>query len=718
MTTAVITEDTEAMPEQPRAEVPNPRWAQGGLVALLVATAVFYLWGLSASGYANSFYSAAAQAGSVSWKAFFYGSSDAANSITVDKPPASLWVMALSVRVFGLSSWSILAPQALEGVATVALLYAVVRRRFGPAAGLISGLVLALTPVAALMFRFNNPDALLTLLMVASVWALMRGVEDGRTRWLVLTGVFVGLGFLTKQMQVFLVLPALSITYLVAGPVRLGRRLLQLLAAGVALVASAGWWLAIVSLVPAADRPFIGGSQNNSILELTLGYNGFGRLSGSETGSVVPGGGGGGGGPAGGGMWGSTGITRLFTGEFGGQITWLVPAALAMLVAGFVLAGRAPRTDPARASYLVWGLWLLVTGLTFSFMAGIFHAYYTVALAPAVGALVGSGAVQLWQRRRSWWASAALAATLVLTVAWAYVLLGRSPSFVPWLRYVVLAVGLLAAIALVARPLLPRRALLVVALAAVVAGLAGPTAYATQTVATAHAGPIVSAGPMVAGDRGGFGGPGGPGGTRRAGARAQGGGVAGTPPTGGTAGQFPTGGAPGQPPAGFGGAGQPPAGFGGAGQPPAGFGGAGQPPAGFGGAGQPPAGFGGMMNGTTPSAELTATLKKDSVSYTWVAAAVGSLSASGYQLATQDPVMPIGGFNGSDPSPTLAQFQEYVAGKKIHYFIGSGTGGGMGGGNQMGGSSQSSEITTWVKAHFAETTVGSTTLYDLTSPTS
>ncbi|MGZ4560631.1 MAG: ArnT family glycosyltransferase [Mycobacteriaceae bacterium] len=661
MTTAVITEDTEAMPEQPRAEVPNPRWAQGGLVALLVATAVFYLWGLSASGYANSFYSAAAQAGSVSWKAFFYGSSDAANSITVDKPPASLWVMALSVRAFGLSSWSILAPQALEGVATVALLYAVVRRRFGPTAGLISGLVLALTPVAALMFRFNNPDALLALLMVASVWALMRGVEDGRTRWLVLTGVFVGLGFLTKQMQVFLVLPALSITYLVAGPVRLGRRLLQLLAAGVALVASAGWWLAIVSLVPAADRPFIGGSQNNSILELTLGYNGFGRLSGSETGSVVPGGGGGGG-PAGGGMWGSTGITRLFTGEFGGQITWLVPAALAMLVAGFVLAGRAPRTDPARASYLVWGLWLLVTGLTFSFMAGIFHAYYTVALAPAVGALVGSGAVQLWQRRRSWWASAALAATLVLTVAWAYVLLGRSPSFVPWLRYVVLAVGLLAAIALVARPLLPRRALLVVALAAAVAGLAGPTAYATQTVATAHAGAIVSAGPMVAGDRGGFGGPGGPGGTRGAGA--------------------------------------------------------GQPPAGFGGAGQPPAGFGGMMNGTTPSAELTAMLKKDSVSYTWVAAAVGSLSASGYQLATQDPVMPIGGFNGSDPSPTLAQFQEYVAGKKIHYFIGSGTGGGMGRGNQMGGSSQSSEITTWVKAHFAETTVGSTTLYDLTSPTS
>jgi 4-amino-4-deoxy-L-arabinose transferase-like glycosyltransferase len=272
--TAVLSADAPAASAVARAQ--SPWRARGGLIALLVGTAVFYLWGLSASGYANTFYSAAVQAGSVSWKAFFYGSSDAASSITVDKPPASLWVMALSVRIFGLSSWSILVPQVVEGVATVALLYAVVRRRFGTAAGLLAGALLALTPVAALMFRFNNPDALLALLMLAAVWALLRGVEDGRTRWLVLAGVFVGLGFLTKQLQVFLVLPALALTYLVAAPVGLPRRLWQLLVGGAAMVASAGWWLAIVELVPAADRPFIGGSQNNSILELTLGYNGLG----------------------------------------------------------------------------------------------------------------------------------------------------------------------------------------------------------------------------------------------------------------------------------------------------------------------------------------------------------------------------------------------------------------------------------------------------------
>lgn len=678
--TAVLTPDTAAVPAAPTAEHHGPRWGRAGLILLLLATAVFYLWGLSASGYANSFYSAAVQAGSVSWKAFFYGSSDAANSITVDKPPASLWVMALSVRLFGLSSWSILVPQALEGVATVGVLYATVARRFGPAAGLLSGLVLALTPVAALMFRFNNPDALLTLLMVAAVWALLRGVEDGRTRWLVLTGVLIGLGFLTKQLQVFLVVPALALTYLVAGPVRLRARLLQLLAGGAALVASAGWWLANVELVPAADRPFIGGSQHNSILELTLRYNGFGRLSGAETGSV-----GGGGGPAGagGGMWGATGITRLFTSEFGGQITWLIPAALVLLVAGLALAGRAPRTDGVRASYLVWGLWLLVTGLTFSFMAGIFHAYYTVALAPAVGALVGSGAVQLWRRRRSWWACGTLAATMALTAVWAFVLLGRSAGFVPWLRVAVLLVGLTAAVGLLLRLVVPRRVLTAVALAGVLTGLAGPAAYAAQTVGTVHSGSIVSAGPVVAGDRGGPGGAGGPGGfgARRAGGfRNQPGGQPGGQPTG----------LPGR------------------------FGGAPAPAAGQGattGRGGP----GGLLNGSAPSAELTALLKTNAASYTWVAAAVGSQSASGYQLATQQPVMAIGGFNGSDPSPTLAQFQQDVAAGKVHYFIGGGRAGGPGGGG-TGGSRASSEISTWVQEHYTASTVGSTTVYDLTRP--
>lgn len=309
----------------------DPGWARPALLGLLAATAVLYLWGLGESGWANSFYSAAVQAGSQSWKAFFYGSSDAANSITVDKTPASLWVMALSVRVFGLSSWSILVPQALMGVATTGLLYGTVKRWAGPAAGLIAGAVAALTPVAVLMFRFDNPDALLVLLMVAAAYATVRATETASARWLMLAGALVCFGFLTKMLQALLVVPALGLVYLVAAPTSVRRRIGHLLAALAALVVAAGWWIAIVELVPASMRPYIGGSQDNSILELVLGYNGLGRLTGNETGSVGGGGGGGfgGGGRAGGGnMWGRTGITRLIDGVLGGQIAWLLPAAL------------------------------------------------------------------------------------------------------------------------------------------------------------------------------------------------------------------------------------------------------------------------------------------------------------------------------------------------------------------------------------------------------
>ncbi|MGB6182763.1 MAG: glycosyltransferase family 39 protein, partial [Rhodococcus sp. (in: high G+C Gram-positive bacteria)] len=467
--------------------------------ALILGTAVAYLVNLSANGWANSFYSAAVQAGSVSWEAFFFGSSDAANSITVDKPPMSLWLMELSVRVFGLSSWAILVPQVLLGVASVALLWRTVRRQFGPAAGLLAGLVLAVTPVAALMFRFNNPDALLVLLMIAAVWATLRAIEDGRTRWMVLVGVLVGFGFLTKQLQVMLVVPPIALTYLIAGPVSMVKRIGQLFASLAAMIVAAGWWIAIVELWPASSRPWIGGSQNNSILELTLGYNGLGRLNGDETGSVTPGGGTGGGGS----MWGETGITRMFDASQGGQIAWLIPAALILGVAAIALRGRAPRVDTRRAALMVWGLWLLVTGLTFSFMAGIFHSYYTVALAPAVAALVGMGGVSLWHMRERLVARVVLAVALVATVVTSWILLSRSADFVPWLKFVIAVAGI-GAVVLVLMSHTTRGRIAVVAVlaalfAALFAGLAGPTAYAVDTIATPHSGSIVSAGPSTGG---------------------------------------------------------------------------------------------------------------------------------------------------------------------------------------------------------------------------
>ena len=663
--------------------------ARPALALLLVGTAALYLWGLGSSGWANSFYSAAAQAGSDSWKAMFFGASDAAGSITVDKTPLSIWVMALSVRLFGLSSWSILVPQALMGVATVALLHATVRRTTGNAwAGLGAGLVLALTPVAVLMFRFNNPDALLVLLLVGATAATLRALADPRraARWLALGGALVGLGFLTKMLQAFLVLPALAGVYLLAASVPLARRLVHLVVAFAAMVAAGGWWVLVVELWPASSRPWIGGSQDNSILELTLGYNGLGRLNGNEVGSV-----GGGGGPGGGGGgWGETGLLRLFSSEIGGQVAWLLPAALLLLVAALWLtlrSGEDRRTRPVTAGLVVWGLWLLVTGLTFSLMAGIFHAYYTVALAPAIGAILGIGGHVLWQHRHTVTAVATAVAVLLSTAAMATVLLGRSDGFLPWLAPLVVVLAAISAVAIVLLRFLParlrRRAGLAVALASIVALLAGPTAYAVDTAGSAHTGSIPSAGPSTG--RGGFGaGPGG--------------------------GRGPGGGQPPQLQDGRTGQGQLPQGAGPQGAP----GGTGAAPGngtGTGTGNQGGAGAGGLLDGSTSSESIDALLTQDAGSYTWVAAAIGSNSASGYQLSTEEPVMAIGGFNGSDPSPTLAQFQQLVADGEVHWFIGGGGAGGRGGPGASGGTS--TQIQEWVEETFTATTVDGTTLYDL-----
>ncbi|MTE14897.1 glycosyltransferase family 39 protein [Nocardia aurantiaca] len=690
--TATLTEPRLAPP--PIEPSSTRRREYPALAALLIGTAVAYLWNLSANGWANAFYAAAVQAGSVSWKAMFFGSSDAANSITVDKTPLSLWPMEISVRIFGLHSWSMLLPQALLGVASVALLWAIVRRNFGASAGLLAGLVLALTPIAAVMFRFNNPDAMLVFLMLAAAWAMTRAVADGRWRWVLLTGVFIGLGFLAKQLQVLLVVPALALTYLIAGPPTLGKRIIQLFGAAAAMVAGAGWWVLLAELWPASDRPYFGGSQHNSIIELTLGYNGLGRLDGNERGSV----GGFGGGEqlpsGGGGMWGTPGIGRLFEPAQAGQIVWLIPAALVLLLAGIALRGKLARTDPQRATLILFGGWLVGTGLVFSLMKGIFHPYYTVALAPAVAALIGAGSALAWQHRDRLWVRLAAVLAMGLTTATAWIILSRSTSFVPWLRWAILVGGIVATALMLIR--LPRKGGLAVAAAAALVGLAGPTAYAVDGIATAHQGPMPSAGPAV---RGAWG-PGGPHGgdhgmpNGRTGNGGPGNGNAG-PGNGIPGGQHGMGMNHGDT----------------ANAGPGGNGGNEGGPGGFGG----PAG--GMMSASNPSAQVTALLKADGSDYTWVAATVSSNAAAGFQLATQLPVMPVGGFNGSDPSPTLAQFQEYVQVGRIHYFISGNQMGGDRGGNGNGESrSQSAQITAWVKEHFSSQEVDGITLYDLTSP--
>lgn len=648
----------------------DPTWARPALLALLVVTAGAYLYNLTASGWANSFYSAAVQAGSVSWKAFFFGSLDASNAITVDKPPASLWAMALSVRLLGLSSFAILLPQVLMGVGTVAVVHATVRRRFGHGAALLAGAALALTPVAVLMFRFNNPDALLTLLMALAVWATLRATEKGSVRWIALAGVFVGLGFLTKTLQVLLVVPAVAVVWMVCADTTARRRLLGGLASAGAFLASAGWWVAIVELVPASMRPYIVGSQSNSFLELTFGYNGLGRLDGTEEGRV----GGGGGFSAG------TGLFRMFDSSNGGQISWLIPTALLLLGAGLWFGRRAPRTDGRRAAYLAMGLWLIATAAVFSFMQGIFHEYYTVALAPAVAALVGMGAADAWRRRHTVLGSVVLALATATTSVWAFVLLSRTTAYGGWLRGTVLALGLAATVLLLVVGRLHTRVVPAVAALAVAAGLLGPAAYTVSTLSTGHSGSIVTAGPAAG--RGGMPGGGFGGGAPGGGFAGGPGGTTGTAP-GGTGSQANQGTTPGGTASGG-------------------------TTAGPGGAG---GGMGGLLDASTPDSAVVTALTADADQFTWVAAAVGSQNAAGLQLATQLPVMAIGGFNGSDPSPTLAQFQEYVAQGKIHYLL---VGGSFRG--QQGGSNVADEINTWVSEHYTSVTIGGQTFYDLTQP--
>ncbi|NEA36325.1 glycosyltransferase family 39 protein [Streptomyces sp. SID13031] len=612
---------TTLLTDVPKVGGKPRRIEKPALAALLLGTAVLYLWQLGASGTANEYYAAAVQAGSQSWEALFFGSLDAGNVITVDKPPASLWVMGLSARIFGFSSWSMLVPQTLMGVASVALLYLTVRRWHGATAGLLAGGMFALTPVAVLMFRFNNPDALLVLLLVTAAYCMVRACESARTTWLLLAGVAVGFGFLTKMLQAFLVLPAFVLVYLLLAPTPLRRRVLQIAAAGGAVIVSAGWWIALVSVWPASARPYIGGSVGDSALELALGYNGLGRLvGGSNDGGAGSGGAGAGGAGAGGGgndpaatLW------RLFDSVVGPQASWLLPTALLALVLGLVLAGRSPRDNRLRGSLLLWGGWLVVSAGVFTGMTGKFHTYYTVALAPAIAAIIAVTARDLWNRRTTATGRYGLAALTFTTGAWGYVLLARTPEWHPELRYTIAACTVVAMIAF----LTGGRTLRIGLVTALATAFLATSVYSVATAGAPHVGNDPVAGP-----------PGlDPNLEKIAAAKS-----------------------------------------------------------------------------AVPPAELIAVLR--STTTKWAAATSGAQSAAPLALASGRPVIGIGGFSGNDPAPTLAEFQQYVARGEIAYFV---AGGSEENGSGRSSNNLSTEITTWITTTFTPTSLGSATLYTLTT---
>jgi 4-amino-4-deoxy-L-arabinose transferase-like glycosyltransferase len=613
----------------------SPRTQQrAALAVVLLVTAAGYLWNISVNGMGNQFYAGAAWSGSQNWKALLFGSLDPRNFITVDKPPVSQWVMGLSGQLFGFSSTSMLVPQALMGVASVALLYAAIRRISGPTAGLLAGSALALTPVAALMFRFNNPDAVMVLLMTAAAYCAVRALQRADARWIALAGVALGFAFLAKMLEGLMVMPALGLAYLMAAPTSLARRGWHALGALGAFTVSAGWFVALTALWPPSLRPYLAGSTDNTFMDLVLGYNGLARVFGHQhfdfelpsSGPAADAF------PAGGRWHESRGLTRLFTGEFGFQIGWLLPAALLAVFCVLFARRREQRTDVVRAGVVVFGGWLLVNGVVLSFMSGMhgmIPPYYCLSLAPAVAGMYAIGIVELWHHRDTRGYGIALVALVLATGIWGWWILRLNAGWLPPLRWIILAATLVSAATLsislfsdacprwVSSPLTSLTSLAV----ALIAGLSGSAAYTVATIGQSHGTGGAWVGPASADPGNG-------------------------------------------------------------------------------------AGWWHDLNNPQLQDMLRATHTE------WSAAIKRSSPAAALELATRTPVMAVGGFLGIDPVPTLSQFQDYVAHRRIGYYIVPDPN------NDRFpvGRDAHTDILTWVARNFASKKVGADTVYDLRAP--
>ncbi|MER5506053.1 glycosyltransferase family 39 protein [Streptomyces sp. NPDC002766] len=680
-----------------------PGWSLPALVAILALAAVLYAWNLSGSGM-NTFYSGAIWAGTQSWKAWFFGSLDPGNFLTVDKPPFALMVMGLSCRVFGFGTWQMMAPQIGAALATIWILHSSVKRVWGHVAATVAALVLALTPITVAINRDNNPDTLLVFLMVAGAALALRATRDERLLPLLGSAACFGLAFNTKLLAGWIALPVVFALYVYASKAPWAKRIVNLLTAALVLAVSSFWWAIAVSLVPAADRPYIGGSTDGSAWDLIMGYDGLGRVFGGE--------GNGGGGGGGGGFSGSAGLGRMFNDILGGQISWLLPFSAIALVGGLVLCGRAPRTDLKRMALVLWGGWTVLHYVIFATAQGTMHPYYTTALAPGIAALCGGGGVMLLDafRRDSRWAWV-LPAAFGVTGIWAIVLLRRASGWNTWLWPVV---GVLTVAGIVGMLVLRSgnraRLLTVSVAAAAVAALAGPTAYAASEPFGGSGGGMGGTNPTAGPSTGsGFGGPGGgggnrggfPGGGEMPGGTGQGGqsGQAGGFPGGGEmpgGGQAMPGGGNGELPQQGNGTGQAPGGTGGTGGTASGgTAPGGTAPGATGEAGQRGAMGGGPGGMGGADSELIAYLKKHRDGAKWLLAVSNSQSSAQIELSAREPVISMWGFTGSDNAMTVARLKELVKKGELHYVqIGGGMGGGPGGGNSL-----STEVSNWVKKH-------------------
>jgi 4-amino-4-deoxy-L-arabinose transferase-like glycosyltransferase len=439
-------------------------WHRFAISAILLLSAFLDFFHFEQNGYSNPYYAAAVKSMMLNWHNFFFVSFDPGGFVTVDKPPLGLWIQVASAKLLGFSGFSLLLPEAVAGVLSVALLFHLVQRTFGHGAGLAAALALALTPISVVTSRNSTVDTLLVLTVLMAAWAVLLAAETGRLRWLLLCALIVGLGFNMKMLEAYLVVPAFGLVYLLGAPLKWRMRILHLALAALLLAVISLSWVAAVDLTPAAQRPYVGSSGTNAELNLAFGYNGLERITGLLRGgqnlpsrevqntasasseALVQNG------AFGPDETGNPGPLRLLNEQLGGQVSWLLPLALLGLLAAAWQSRPWIPLDRRYQSLVLWGIWLLTMGIFFS-IANFFHTYYLVMLAPAICALVGIGVVALWQDylRTDWRGQRGwlLPITLVVTAAVQWNLLSAFPDWSARLTPFVLGLCLLAAVVLV-----------------------------------------------------------------------------------------------------------------------------------------------------------------------------------------------------------------------------------------------------------------------------
>lgn len=606
----------------------DPVWERPTLLSLLALNAALYGWNLGINGFANNYYSAAVQSGMMDTKAFFFGSSDWGNSITVDKPPLSLWVMGLSVRLFGFSPTAILLPQVVMGVGTTLLIYLILRRCVSPMASLFGAAVFFTTPIITLMSRYNNPDPLMLLLMASAVWCVMRSIESGRGRFFVIAGALLGLAFMTKQLQGMLNVPALGLAFLLFSPQIWPKRLATAAAGMGALIVTGGLWMTIVDLIPADARPYVGGSPANSVLELTFAYNGLERIAGGETTPRVmqapseysP-------------VASDAGLFRLLNVNYNQEATWLLFVGI---LAVFMLAFRwkdCCKKPEQRALSLASVVWLCTAFALLSFMGNQIHTYYTAALAPPLALVLSVTLNDLVVNRKSL-RLRIIGATLALAgLLTTWLIMSGTSGWPVWLPSAVLGVGIAATAALVIEP--PTRKIESAAACLLTASLLfGPTATSIHNVTLGFSGSNPLSGMLT---------------KKQTGISHLLKSLSENNPVWGHD----------------------------------------------------------IVMGHVPEELLVGALRRTQ-DCTWAAATYPSQTAARLQIASERPVMPLGGFAGNDPSPTLQEFQEKVAAGDVCYLV-----------EQEAlievrePEWTSSAISRWVHENYSPERLGNTTVYRL-----